>query len=162
MFQYKKILSAIVLTIAAVPPALAADCAAMVKGFGPSAGAVLVTINNRNVASYHATALVHRDAFKTLAGIVPSGLVTPKGNGIDNPGVGPQLFSDRYAAGNQPFNVNKPDSITLAITDKAPVTVTVTLNSWGNAKVRFTPTCEAGGFMHGVTPDVNYLLRLSK
>jgi hypothetical protein len=142
--------------------ALGADCSALVKSIGNSGWATLVTLNNRNVASYFSSSVVHADAIKTPQGLaIPPRLMTPTGNGIDNPGIGPQLFSDRRV-GSQPFDVNKPDSLGLAITDTNPVVVTVTLQSWGNAKATFTPTCEDGGFMRGVTPDVLYTLRLSK
>jgi len=146
---------------ASVSPVLAADCTALVKSIGNSGSLSMVTLNNRNVASYFTSALVYARPIKTPVGGRPARLMTPHGDGIDNPGIGPQLFSDRRAA-SQPFDINKPDSLGVEITDTSPVVVTITLQSWGNGKATFTPACEDGGFLRGVSPDVLYLMRLSK
>lgn len=71
-----------------------------------------------------------------------------------------QLFSDRtfnvdcgpLFCGQQPFNVNNADRLGVAISDgeflifptkPATISVTFTLESWGNSQATYTGTCDA-------------------
>lgn len=80
----------------------------------------------------------------------------------------PQLFSDRTAAIDcsgfacaQPFDINQADQLGVSITrssslfiepggNNTTITVTLTLQSWGNGTLSFPATCDAtSGILYG-------------
>ncbi len=80
----------------------------------------------------------------------------------------PQLFSNRYATpacgsqfcfATQPFDINQADQLGVSIVESSSVftnppstsiTVTLTLQSWGNGKESFAATCDATtGMLYG-------------
>jgi hypothetical protein len=87
-----------------------------------------------------------------------------------------QLFSDRtfkidcgpLFCSNQPFNLNAADKLGVAISDgsflsfpiqPASISVTFTLESWGNAQSTAVATCDAtSGELHISTPTNAYLI----
>lgn len=154
--------------IAIAQPALAADCSAIVNRLAKTGGAsvALVTINNNSVASYYSANLSYFPSFHSANGAALPGRLAESsavaGN-VDSTGFNqPQLFSDRQTSNGQPFDVQQADKLTVAIVNSNPVSVTITLLSHGSAKITFNPTCEAGDFLRGTTPDVVYLFRLKK
>jgi hypothetical protein len=91
-------------------------------------------------------------------------------------GAGAQVFSDRFVAainprvivpglpgrGHQKFDEARPDDLNVEITDSDPVLVWLILRSQGGRRVRFQPTCQAGGFLVGSTGDTHYILRIQE
>ena len=89
-----------------------------------------------------------------------------------------QLFSDRtfkidcgpLFCSNQPFSINNADQLGVAISDgsvltfpiqPASISVTFTLESWGNAQSTSTATCDAtSGELYITTPSNMYLITL--
>lgn len=183
------LLVGLVTLLAFVLPVLPAkaDCNAFMKRLlersditDPSIYVTIVTLNNKNVASFGQTRLYYRPGSKrpNLPSI-PDRFVTlaANQNGVDNPkfdyALEAQVFSDRIRLPNslpQPNVPNQPriqrfdplqaDDLAFEITFTSPVQVTITLLSWGNVKDSFTPTCESGGFMLGSVHDAKYTLRL--
>jgi hypothetical protein len=89
-----------------------------------------------------------------------------------------QLFSDRtfkidcgpLFCSNQPFNINNADQLGVAISDgsfltfpvkPASISVTFTLESWGNTQSTSTATCDAtSGELYITSPSNGYLITL--
>jgi hypothetical protein len=129
-------------------------------------GVQLVTLNKNGVASSSSSGVSYREGIK----IRPLGF-SPAQWSTDNffapKDVAKQLFSDRASGGSdiakiQPFDITQADLINVVITVQASPQVTVTLRTWGNTKAVFRGTCSTGGIIHGSTPDVDYLLFLTK
>jgi len=114
---------------------------------------VMVTLNKNGVASASYVTFAFQAVGKAFLG------GTPRYQFV-SPGDAPQFFSDR-TSGPQMFDQRRPDQIRLSITQEASPLVTVTLRSWGNQRSEFRATCSAGGVLHGSTPDVDYLLKMS-
>jgi hypothetical protein len=134
-------------------PAHADSCLPFLK-FNSSEVAflTLVTLNKKGVASYATKGATHVAAGRTPAGGIRSEAWTISS--------APQTFSDRGMPA-QPFISSNADKVGVSVGVAASPQVTVTLESWGNAKAVFTASCSAGGVMHGSTPDVDYLLFLN-
>jgi hypothetical protein len=142
----------------------------------------MVTLNRDDVASYTETRLYYLPAVAPVGGVSRPGRFTtlaPGSQGIDQPkfdfGLNVQVFSDRLVPGQpnplavglphrgrQKFDENQADSLALEITDTSPVRITVKLRSWNNTKSTFEAVCEEDGFVYGSTPDVKYILRITK
>jgi hypothetical protein len=140
----------------------------------------MVTVNTSNVASYASTRLYYIPSSRVGSRYLPGSFrwLEKGSQGVDQPkfdfGRNVQVFSDRLTpeplidrggmdlAGRQKFDERQADDLALEITDTKQVNVIITLRSWNNAKITFTPVCEEGGFMYGSTPDVKYILRISQ
>jgi hypothetical protein len=143
----------------------------------------MVTLNSNDVASYAETRLYYLPARKDPVGrVIPGKYQTLKAGsqGVDQPkfdfGKSVQVFSDRRTTAPpvegtfvglpshllQKFDERRADDLAVEVTDTQPVHVTLTLRSWNNVTSTFNPSCEAGGFMFGSTPEVKYILRISK
>lgn len=125
-------------------------------------GIQLVTLNKNGVASSSSFEVSYKEGIK----IRPTGF-GPAQWSTDNffapKDAAKQLFSDRSSgAKSQPFDITQADLINVVITVEASPQVTVTLRTWGNTKAVFRGTCSSGGVIHGSTPDVDYLLFLTK
>jgi hypothetical protein len=129
-------------------PAIHADCLPSV----PSGWQIPVYVSTHNVST-HAVGYSTGNLTDTSSITLPSVL---SGNGF------PQLFSDRL--GNlpcgpepcfgtaQPFNVGQPDHLGVSITRTVPslghpsvISVTLTLDTWGNTKYNFAGVCDTTG-----------------
>jgi hypothetical protein len=149
-------------TLACIPSvAFSEDC---LTHFPPANGittATLSTLNKNGISSYAQATMAFRRGIPNTGR--PDKLVSNAGgSGIDT---APQVFSDRtsafFAHFTQRFDGNKPDQITMEITHESSPLVTVTLASWSSAKASFRASCSPGGVMHGSTPDVDYLIKLT-
>jgi hypothetical protein len=87
-----------------------------------------------------------------------------------------QLFSDRtfpidcgtFFCSQQPFNLNNADQLGVSISDgsvltfpvkPASISVTFTLESWGNGKISSTATCDAtSGELYITSPTTMYVM----
>ncbi len=151
--------------VAAPQHSIAQSCLAYLTNQEGTAGNTirLVTLNKNGVASWSNFEVSYKAGGKS-----PTGGVRPASWSTYNPpkDEAKQLFSDRYSgvgtAKTQPFDIAQADLINVIITVEASPQVTVTLRTWGNTKATFRGTCSAGGVLHGSTPDVDYLLFLSK
>jgi hypothetical protein len=167
----------------------AQDCKSLISSFHPLPDdrdqnqciyLTMVTLDNRDIASFADSRLYYLPEIRTKRNTI----IKPKRFetlpafyfGIDNPkfdfGQKVQVFSNRsigllpgmpaglFYRGNQNFDGLNADDLGFQISETNPVKVIITLRSWNNAKVVFTPRCEEGGFMFGSTADVKYILRL--
>ncbi len=129
-------------------------------------GIQLVTLNKNGVASSSSFEVSYKEGIKIRPiGFRPAQWST--NNYFEPKDAAKQLFSDRTSGGfdkakSQPFDITQADLINVVITVEASPQVTVTLRTWGNTKVVFRGTCSSGGVIHGSTPDVDYLLFLTK
>lgn len=148
--------------IAAPANAMAQSCTAHLANRGLNANAVqLVTLNRKGVSSSSTFGVTYRPPIRMPQGPVLQANWTSEGQTGAK-----QLFSDRGRplGGHvyQPYDIQRPDLITVKITAEASPQVTITLRSWGNVKSTFRATCAGNGVMHGSTDDVDYLLFLTQ
>jgi hypothetical protein len=155
---------AVAALLAQLPTVLRADC--MPSGAtGDLVPFTMVTLKNNQVASY-ATGTLQLSNSGAPYSLDHS--TTVSGTQI------PQLFSNRTATNSacagekicllppQPFNINQADNLGVSITEATTwnltvppygpvtaITVTLTLESWGNAQTSFTGTCNAAGELYG-------------
>lgn len=141
----------------ALPPTLLhADCIPSAPT-GDTVPFALTTLKNSQVASYATGTLAISD---TGGGISLDRSTTLSATHI------PQLFSDRtYCPGGglcliqQPFDISAADQLGVSITETTAfilgkglttsISVTLTLESWGNAKISFSGKCNAAGVLYG-------------
>jgi hypothetical protein len=150
---------AVAVFFAQLPTLLRADCLPS----GPTGDTVpftLVMLKNTRVASYTTGTLTISnsdipysvDHSTTLSGTQE-----------------PQLFSDRTfcpssgvcLTGEQPFDLSAADKLGVSITEattlvlgsgiQTSISVTLTLESWGNSKTTFTATCNNAGELYGTS-----------
>ena len=62
-----------------------------------------------------------------------------------------QTFSDRFAAGSQPFDKNQADLLNISI--DANGRIVITLVTWGNNQVTIDPSTCANGLIYGFSSD---------
>jgi len=147
---------AVALFLTQLPTLLRADCIPS-GATGDTVPFTLVTLKNTQVAGYAAGSLTISNSSGPLA---VDHSTTLSGKQI------PQLFSDRLACSgggpclspDQPFDFSTPDHLGVSITEATTltvsglttgITVTLTLESWGNAKINFTGTCNNTGELQG-------------
>jgi len=148
---------ALALFLTQVPNLLHADCIPS-GATGDVVPFTLVTLKNTQVAGYATGSLTISNSSSPLA---VDHSTTLSGKQI------PQLFSDRaYCPGGgvcadpeQPFDYAKADQLGVSVTEATTlvlgsglttsINVTLTLESWGNAKINFTGTCNNTGELSG-------------
>ena len=146
---------AVAVFLAQLPTLLRADCIPSAPT-GDTVPFTMVTLKNNLVASYATGSLKISDS-STPYSVDRS--TTLSATQI------PQMFSDRTACvggglclTKQPFDISRPDQLGVSIVEATTLTlsglttsisVTLTLESWGNAKISFTGTCNAAGELYG-------------
>jgi hypothetical protein len=152
---------AVAVILTQLPTLLRADCIPT-GATGDLVPFTLVTLKNNRVASYATGSLTISNS-DVISSIDQSR--TLSGKQI------PQLFSDRTAEYDpgctgiclgqqaQPFNIFQADQLGVNVTESSifklgtgtttSIEVTLTLESWGNAKQTFAGTCTATGELYG-------------
>jgi len=152
--NYAKHLAVAVL-LAQLPALLRADCIPSAPT-GDTVPFTMVTLKNNRVASYSTGSLTISDSSSPYS--------VDRSRTLSATRI-PQLFSDRTACvggglclTKQPFDISQPDQLGVSVIEATTLTlsglttsisVTLTLESWGNAKISFTGTCNAAGELHG-------------
>lgn len=144
------------LFLALIPaPALAESCLPFLTPRENVTGTSITmsTLNKNGVASFSIGSLVYRPPL-TRPRPIPARWTSQVGAPVK------QFFSDRAATtpSEVGFDPARSDQLSVSISVAASPAVEIRLRSWGNAAVRFTGTCSAGGVIHGSTPDVDYLI----
>lgn len=148
-----KRLGAIAVLISLSGVSFADSCVHFMQSKGGANTLVMTSLNRNGVASFAMLSMNHVDAIRKPPIIFPEKYVTV-------PDAQPQYFSDRMIGG-QRFANNHADQISVTMTVADEPQVTLTLNTWNNAKNTFNVTCTADGVMHASTPDVDYLFHFS-
>jgi hypothetical protein len=154
------------LLVATTTPAAAQSCVPFLAPDNGGARFELATLNKNGVGSWSQFEANYRPESRIPNGPRrPAQWYTYSAPTDAAPGTSPQLFSDRVARpapSAQPFDASRPDLISVVVTVEASPQVTVTLRTWNNATATFRATCSAGGVLHGSTPDVDYLLFMTR
>lgn len=152
-------IATLIVSISAMAPfglANADSCLQFLKPYQNESNALntlsLVTLSKSGLASYAAGLLTYHPPLQVGGRAVLTSYVSSKPL--------PQTFSDRLS-GQQPFDVNHADNLTVSITVADSPQIEITLNTLGNAKLTFAATCSAQGVLHGVAKDADYLLRVN-